>query len=336
MKMTVTRIILLIFVLVGLVSTQPVSAKPQMIDLGTLGGRASLANAINKKGQIVGSSTTADGKEYAVLWENGTIKNLGALGGNPDSNFVSLAADINDAGKIVGTSWTTFGESAFLLEGSTVIYPGTLGGNTSSAFGISKKGEVVGSSANNDGYTHAYYWKKGIKMVDLGTLGGTFSQALDINNIGQVVGGSEIEEGGNFHPFLWDRRTGMTEMVTLGEGGQPFAINDNTQIVGYYITATGGFRAFLWENGTMVDLGTLGGDQSFANDINNSGQIVGGCQTITGEFHACLWENGTLTDLGTLGGAFINSVATSINEVGQIVGYSYSPTAEYHAFLWTR
>jgi probable HAF family extracellular repeat protein len=38
------------------------------MDLGTLGGNSSGANAINNRGQIVGSSTTTLGERHACLW----------------------------------------------------------------------------------------------------------------------------------------------------------------------------------------------------------------------------------------------------------------------------
>ena len=46
-----------------------------MTALGTLGDAR--AYAINDKGQVVGSSTTAEGTSYAFLWENGTMRDLG-------------------------------------------------------------------------------------------------------------------------------------------------------------------------------------------------------------------------------------------------------------------
>jgi probable HAF family extracellular repeat protein len=39
-----------------------------MIDLGTLGGSSSHAAAVNGAGQVVGSSTVADGSEHVFSW----------------------------------------------------------------------------------------------------------------------------------------------------------------------------------------------------------------------------------------------------------------------------
>ena len=51
------------------------------VDLGTLGGPASQAKAINDKNQVVGWSQTADGDGHAFLWEDGLMTDLGHLGG---------------------------------------------------------------------------------------------------------------------------------------------------------------------------------------------------------------------------------------------------------------
>ena len=44
-----------------------------MVDLGTLGGSTSVAQAVNDAGQVVGYSGTAgDVAQHAVLWQTGT------------------------------------------------------------------------------------------------------------------------------------------------------------------------------------------------------------------------------------------------------------------------
>ena len=68
-----------------------------VIDLGTLGGKQSEAEAINNRRQIVGTSETAlnDSQSpwHAFLWQGGRMVDLGS--GNPVA--------INDRGQIIGT-----------------------------------------------------------------------------------------------------------------------------------------------------------------------------------------------------------------------------------------
>src|SRR5438270_891169 len=44
--------------------------------LGTLGGRHSVAYAINDAGQVVGGADTSDGRRQAFLWQDGTMTGL--------------------------------------------------------------------------------------------------------------------------------------------------------------------------------------------------------------------------------------------------------------------
>src|SRR4051794_8045864 len=103
----------------------------ELTDLGALGGRFSLANAINDAGQVVGLAETASGRGHATLFNTrgGANLDLGTLGGNS-----SEAAAINNDGQIVGMASTAGGKShatLFNTRGGANLDLGTLGGEES-------------------------------------------------------------------------------------------------------------------------------------------------------------------------------------------------------------
>ena len=136
------------------------------------------AEAINASGQAVGYSIKAGADitslmtAHAVLWSKGKATDLGALGGQG-----GWAHDINDAGQIVGEASTggatdvakmklVANPHAFLWRKGKMTDLGALeGGEFSTATGINKSGQIVGSSTTKAGATlgtagtHAVLWQ---------------------------------------------------------------------------------------------------------------------------------------------------------------------------------
>lgn len=65
----------------------------------------SQANAINERGQVVGSSCTVDGDCQGFFWQNGVIKNLNDLIAPGFNGVIINAQDINDQGEITGRAF---------------------------------------------------------------------------------------------------------------------------------------------------------------------------------------------------------------------------------------
>lgn len=128
------------------------------IDLGTLGGNDSTANAINDSAEVVGWAKTASGNAYAFYWtEAGGMTNLGTLGGTDSS-----ANDISNAGVIVGNSRITGDTSyhAFRYANGVMVDLGTLGGAGAAAYATNEKGQIVGTSdITGNTVTHAFVWE---------------------------------------------------------------------------------------------------------------------------------------------------------------------------------
>lgn len=78
----------------------------KMTDLGTLGGKESMAYGINDRGQVVGTSMTASGKMHAFVWQDGAMTDLNELNTASPGMVLNEATGINDAGQIVGVCIT--------------------------------------------------------------------------------------------------------------------------------------------------------------------------------------------------------------------------------------
>jgi probable HAF family extracellular repeat protein len=237
--------------------------------LPMLGGNNGEAAGVNNLGQVGGGveNTTIDPtcvlpqgfyQIKAVLWENGKIRELPTLYGDPRSWVLGL----NDRGQMVGSSGncSTDNIHALFWQDGRVIDLGNLGGKINNvAYDINNLGQVVGySDLPGDSTMHGYLWQKSTGMIDLGTLPGDVGSDADgINNLGQVVGGS-WDADGNDRAYVWQNGV-MTDLNTLIPADSPLylieatgTINDWGQIAGIaLVISTGEVHGFLATPTTM-------------------------------------------------------------------------------------
>jgi len=118
-------------------------------DLPITGGTSAEALAINNSGQTVGYSYTGNSNPRALLWQNGSVINLGG-------NTNSKAAAINNLGQIVGS----FGTHAALWQNGTFVDLNDLvvgsGWTFQEADAINDNGWIVGFGSNPAGQTHVF------------------------------------------------------------------------------------------------------------------------------------------------------------------------------------
>jgi probable HAF family extracellular repeat protein len=184
------------------------------------GDTVGVAFWINDNGQAVGTSGTCGNTvlpgpsagPHAVLWENGTVTDLGNLGGTVNTSLFGV---------------------------------GNVG------FAINNRAQVAGISAlRGNTNAHAFLWTRDTGMRDLGTLpGDAMSAGLGINNGGEVVGPS-LDASGNPSAFLWRKgvMTGLNQLIPTDSQLYlliAYGINDVGEIAGYGVDSTGDIHAFL-------------------------------------------------------------------------------------------
>jgi len=236
-----------------------------MLDLGTLGGPDGWASSINEEGVITGwalvnstpNPVTGQPTQHPFLWRDGTMVDLGTLGG-------TLA--------VVGSP-----------------------NNGGSGGAINNRGQVVGTSnLSGDLIHHAFLWDRG-ELIDLNTLGGDNSEAWWINDSGQIVGRADLPGSQIHHAFLWQDGK-MFDLGSSPDWPCSTAIDVSSRgqvIIDTGVCGVGGGGGLLWDHGKLYDLNTLVPPNSGlaigdVNFINDHGEIAATGVLPNGDQHAVL------------------------------------------------
>jgi probable HAF family extracellular repeat protein len=308
-----------------------------IVDLGTLGGDSSQAAGINLLGDVVGSSTLANGRTHGFVYRVGLMFDIGTFAGGTES----YATAISDNGVIVGYSGINccavsaipeFKYIGFVWQDGTMQSVGAWycwcsfnrRYGDSSSFAVNNAGIAVGWARDFGLGTpmHAFRFHDG-RLDNIGDTtgnGGAISIAYGINDVGEVTG---VNDG---QAFLL--RNGVRQVLGIPPGftrSEGRAINGKGQIAGIALNATTGIsRGFFWDLGTMGGLEPWPGDASSeALAMNISSDIVGRSGSAGfATSRAMLWRNATGVDLNALvsDNSWMMQTATGINNIGQIVG----------------
>jgi probable HAF family extracellular repeat protein len=314
----------------------------QVSDLASLGGTSSGGNSINDQSWVAGYSRLPDNQSrHAALWRNGSITDLGTLGG-PNSSVTWNVK--NTEGIIVGISQTATLEPLGEWWSSFAFYGGP----------------------NNIGFINlGFVWEQN-QMRGLPNFpGGNNGFATGANNLRQVVGWAEngVHDDAcvspqvlQFRPAVWELgppdQIHDLPLISGDTSGSATAINDNGQIVGISgicdqaVGRHTARHAVLWENGGVIDLGDLGAQWwNTPTAINQRGDVVGFAGDpafVEGDIvHAFMWtrEDGIrhLKPLPRRTPKHVDSEAYGINEARQVVGVSCDADfVDCRAVVWNQ
>lgn len=348
-------------------------SRPQykVTDLGTLGGKFSIAYGTNNAGTIAGAANLPSQVSHAFLWRDAKMTDLGTLGGlnsaGTNPNGAGEVTVISETGKTDpdGQDFCGWGTHQTCLAavwggGKLTALP-TLGGNNAAGVVMNERGQTVGAAETTTRdnacaapqvfrFLPVIWDTRGAKAPQALPLpaGDTVGVAMSINDRGDAVGttgtcdNTVVSAVGLLfgpHAVLWRKDGSVTD---LGHGVAA-SINNRGEVTGGTPVSETDIHGFLWTSATgAVDLGTVGEDtSSFPAMINNSGQITGGSCDQEMNCRAFLWDpaGSTMVDLNELAteGSGLHMIFASwINEAGDVVGQAVNPeTGELHGFLAT-
>jgi probable HAF family extracellular repeat protein len=321
---------------------EPVQAQTRykIIHIPTPDGSSSTALGLNNQGNVVGYSYQGDeSKAFLYSYSNGTITDLGSLGGK-----TAAATAINHLNQVVGYSADGTGNVlAFLYsKDQSMSSLGSLpGGGNSEAFAINSSGQVVGDSqTDGDSHRPVLFTENGVTDLELSVKNSdTLKSAYGINPNGQIIGRYDTDSGST-HAFLSASHQ-LTDLGTLGgSDSEALGINQTGIIVGDSVTRNGATHAFVFSGGSMQDLGTLKEfpKASYARAINDAGQIVGESDS-DNQKRAFVYSDGQMSDLTRAAvnlrqaGFAALDTADGINNQGWIVGFGTTSDGRLAAFL---
>lgn len=339
-------------------------------DLGVLpGGIGSEVNWISANGLMVGIADNGQADPlnpalpqiHGVVWQGGSMTDLGALFGGYDT----WALSVNSRGEIVGEAYNAIPDAtsmfgygyqsrAFYWNKGVVQDLGTLGsGNDAAAGLINERGQVIGvaytSSTPNamcadfslfTFTTSSFLWDRKSGMQDIGGLGGTCTLANDLNNHGQIIGGSSLPGDTVMHPFVWNAATGMTDLLDPSDNSLSFAEAENAHgdIAGQSCDSVTCYAVLWRKRGGQWERTNLNPATQIAVAvaINASDQVVGDLYFTNGTSAFLSEGGGPVVDLNTLlppGSGLQLLEADQVNDLGEISVQGTDANGNNHVVL---
>lgn len=336
----------------GGIGTELFVVTMQMTKLPTIGGPGAEAHAVNDAGDVVGSSTDATKRSFAVRWRNdGGLWTVRKLGEDAIPYRSSVAVAINEEGTAVGTEGTN--AVVWRIDGSKKI----IGFQWSSATAINNFDVIAGWSAppatptatpvvwtpsGSDWTVHALERLPGVTQVTC-----RVDEALDISDDGVVVGfvydDACVQIPVMWRPTAdgsgWSPAERLSPVGTLATGMAQAIVGSIIVGIGYPCPSLSGCKrkAFRWiRDAASGEISTL---DARANGLNRAGDIVGSYIVKSGRMTGFVWSpvTSSFVFLPSLNGTS-DSWAWDVNDASprQAVGaVRINSTGWYIGALWT-
>ena len=255
----------------------------------------------------------------------------------PAGGAESIAAGIDEQGRIVGTARLPSGERVAVLWDGVDEPPTILGflegGSLSEAIGVAS-GLVIGTSDRLCGQPGAFFWTTSTGLVPFGPDLCPSTSAVDLNSTGQAL----LQVGSPAVPVIWPVGGGEPRFLeTWGEPALAFEIDEAGAVVGAsnaHPDGAGRTRAIVWRpDGSARLLGRLD-DSATGPDfaLAHAGGVIVGQARLGSVSRAAVWNSaGQASDAGERLGATVTSSLVAANTRGQAVGDS-----SLGAIMWSQ
>ncbi|MFA6148230.1 MAG: hypothetical protein WC899_08485 [bacterium] len=215
------------------------------------------------------------------------------------------ARGINDAGQVVGASFSTPSPTGIIPPARPFRYTPGVGVERFPRFDGVESGEIheinrrgdalvtLDRVLNNNPSTRDYsalYWAADGTVTDMVGKAGSRSEARYLNNRGEACGRTVI--GGKTHAFYWSPETGMVDIgASFPYDSDADGMNNLGHVVGYHLAVENewdSLRGYFWSKETgVVDLGP---GRAWA--INDSDLLGGYSNNGDGTYQAAVWTRG--------------------------------------------
>ncbi|MEJ1935287.1 hypothetical protein WDZ92_34260, partial [Nostoc sp. NIES-2111] len=200
-------------------------------NIGNLGGNVQVVD-VNGRGEVIGSSVRGDGSIHAILYSEGSLRDL-----DPNGATNSRAQAISENGRVMGTVSVSENQSGFVVFGASG--PRSLGvlDNSFSPGSINSRGDVAASTYGprlGQDYiekTRAFVAREGQAVLPIGPLA---SWTIDMNEAGVVLGDSN-QRAGVYAPrsFLTGVNGNSISLTSLGgTESRGYDLNNRGQVTG--------------------------------------------------------------------------------------------------------